>query len=88
MVNDQVGTPGAQWAAVAEIAVADGNRAATGVTPGLNVTQVVTDVERAMRRDAQQTAGVQYGQSGGLGLRGRVTTDDTGRARQSGQPAR
>ena len=59
MVDDQVGTPGVKRTAVAEVAVGNGHRLATGRIAGDDVAAVVTNVERAIRATVQQPAGVQ-----------------------------
>ena len=59
--GDEMGRPAVDWSVVSQVAVADGRCHASGSQSGLNVAQVVADIEGAGWGTTQQLAGVQNG---------------------------
>ena len=61
MVGDEIGAPGMNRTAVAEVAVGNGRGPGAGSLSGDYVAPVVANVERALRDAAENLAGVQDG---------------------------
>ena len=80
MGDDCVSLPGVYGLGAAEIAVGDGQGRHASSSAGVDVTDVVADVEAACGLDASTGAGVQQRVGKGLGPGGSVTAHDAGAA--------